>query len=148
METTNNLHEVNGNHYECLKYEPVTLFQVFNLNWFQAEPIKYISRFWNKHGITDLKKAKHIMSMAEDMGITIPINLTIDEKLLSAYCYQFHVYFNASHDPSINQEYFMLYVRLITKIIFANWVEAMEVLDRIVYYFYGKEEQEYASETN
>lgn len=142
MKTTNNMQEVNGTHYESLQYEPVELFQAFNLNWFQAEPIKYLSRFWNKNGISDLNKAKHIISMSLDMRICIPENLTINEKFLSKYCIQFQPYFKVSTDEEVNDSYFKLYIKLITKLIFANWEEAIPILDKIMYYFYGKEEQE------
>ena len=104
MKTKNNLQEVNGNHYERLEIEPVVLFKELKLNWFQAEPIKYISRFVNKNGVSDLNKAKHIISMAKDMGIfiTIPERVTIlqflrdgnkETELIQRYMVQFRDWF-------------------------------------------------------
>lgn len=142
MKTTNNMHQVNGSHYENLKLEPVQLYQSVNqINWFQAEPIKYISRFWDKNGITDLNKAKHILSMARDMGIRRPYELAFNDGFLKDYCVQFHKRFNVSTNPEINEDGFVNFVRLLVAILCADWDKAIEVLDQVIYYFYGEEEQ-------
>lgn len=143
METTNNLHEINGTHYECLKYEPVHLYKSVNqINWFQAEPIKYISRFWNKNGVSDLQKALHILSMARDMNIKKPYELVIPSKFTKDYCVQFYGYFNKSTDNEINERYFGKFISLIINILLGEWDKSISYLDDIMYYFYGKEEQE------
>ena len=68
MKTTNNTHQVNGSHYEGIgKIEPVHLMVEYNLNWFQGEILKYVSRHWTKNGITDLMKAIHIADMSIDL---------------------------------------------------------------------------------
>lgn len=142
MKTTNNMHQVNGSHYENLKYEPVQLYQsVSQINWFQAEPIKYISGFWDKNGITDLNKAKHILSMARDMGIRRPYELVFNDGFLKEYCVQFHKRFNVSTNSEINEDGFANFIRLLVAILWADWNKAIEVLDQVIYYFYGEEEQ-------
>lgn len=68
MRTTNNTNQVNGSHYEGIgKIEPVHLMVEYNLNWFQGEILKYVSRHWTKNGIIDLNKAIHIADMAIDL---------------------------------------------------------------------------------
>ena len=142
MKTTNNMHQVNGSHYENLKYEPVQLYKAVNqISWFQAEPIKYISRFWDKNGITDLNKAKHILSMASDMGIRRPYELVIPSKFTENYCIQFSNHFNQSKDNEINENYFGKFVSLIINILLGEWDKSLIYLDEIMYYFYGEEEQ-------
>ena len=142
MKTTNNMHQVNGSHYENLKLEPVHLYQSVNqINWFQAEPIKYISRFWDKKGITDLNKAKHILSMARDMGIRRPYELSFNDGFIKEYCVQFHKRFNVSTNQEINEDGFVNFIRLLVAILGADWDKAIDVLDQVIYYFYGEEEQ-------
>ena len=142
MKTTNNMHQVNGSHYENLKLEPVQLYQsVSQINWFQAEPIKYISRFWDKKGITDLNKAKHILSMARDMGIRRPYELSFNDGFIKEYCVQFHKRFNVSTNQEINEDGFVNFIRLLVAILGADWDKAIDVLDQVIYYFYGEEEQ-------
>lgn len=148
MKTKNNLQEVNGNHYERLDIEPVVLFKELRLNWFQAEPMKYISRFVNKNGVSDLNKAKHIISMSKDMGIypTIPqrveilqcINI-IKTDLVQKYMVQFHDWFVMSKSEEINTNYYQKFCDLIINIILCQWSKALIYLDEIIYYFYGKE---------
>lgn len=148
MKTKNNLQEVNGNHYERLEIEPVVLFKEFRLNWFQAEPIKYISRFVKKNGVSDLNKAKHIISMSKDMGIypTIPqrveilqcINI-IKTDFVQRYMVQFHDWFVMSKSEEINTNYYQKFCDLIINIILCQWSKALIYLDEIIYYFYGKE---------
>ena len=150
MKTKNNLQEVNGNHYERLEIEPVVLFKELKLNWFQAEPIKYISRFVNKNGVSDLNKAKHIISMAKDMGIfiTIPERVTIlqflrdgnkETELIQRYMVQFRDWFIRSKSEEINTDYYRKFCDLIMNIILCQWSKALTYLDEIIYYFYGKE---------
>ena len=136
------MHQVNGSHYENLKLEPVHLYQSVNqINWFQAEPIKYISRFWDKKGITDLNKAKHILSMARDMGIRRPYELSFNDGFIKEYCVQFHKRFNVSTNQEINEDGFVNFIRLLVAILGADWDKAIDVLDQVIYYFYGEEEQ-------
>lgn len=49
MKTSNNTNQVGGNHYQ-FEIEPVHLMVKYNLNWFQGEILKYVSRHTNKNG--------------------------------------------------------------------------------------------------
>lgn len=136
------MHQVNGSHYESLKYEPVHLYKSLNqISWFQAEPIKYLSRFKLKNGVNDLNKAKHILSMARDLGIRRPYELVIPDKLASDYLAQFGQWFNQSDNPIINEKYFGQFCSLVINILLAEWDKALTYLDEVIYYFYGEEEQ-------
>lgn len=66
MKTSNNTNQVGGNHYQ-FEIEPVHLMVKYNLNWFQGEILKYVSRHTNKNGKQDLEKALHICDMAIDL---------------------------------------------------------------------------------
>lgn len=69
MKTKDNLQQEGGNHYERFKIEPVKVFVAFDFNYFQAEILKYISRFPWKNKEQDLNKAIHIASMAVDLKV-------------------------------------------------------------------------------
>lgn len=52
-----------GNHYKSLAIEPVEYVFKNNLDFFQGNVVKYITRFRDKNGLEDLKKAKHFIDL-------------------------------------------------------------------------------------
>jgi hypothetical protein len=58
--------QIGGTHYKVLPYQPIELISKLNLNYFQGNIVKYISR--NKDNkIEDLKKAKHYCELAIEL---------------------------------------------------------------------------------
>ncbi len=57
------LEQVGGNHYKNVppEYQHWSLVSIYGWDYFQATAIKYIIRYKNKHGIEDLKKARHYL---------------------------------------------------------------------------------------
>lgn len=53
-------------HYTMLAIEPFTFFTANKLNFAEANAIKYISRYKNKNGLEDIKKAEHYLQILED----------------------------------------------------------------------------------
>ncbi len=51
--------QVGGSHYKKYKIQPVEYAMANNLNYCQANAIKYITRYKDKGGIEDLHKAIH-----------------------------------------------------------------------------------------
>lgn len=51
--------QVGGSHYKDYKIQPVEYAMANNLNYCQANAVKYITRYRDKGGIEDLKKAIH-----------------------------------------------------------------------------------------
>lgn len=51
--------QVGGNHYKQYKIQPVEYAMANKLNYCQANAIKYVTRYKDKGGIEDLKKAIH-----------------------------------------------------------------------------------------
>ena len=58
--------QVAGNHYSKLKIDPYEYSMVNNLNPLQMNAIKYITRYKDKNGIEDLKKALHTINRLID----------------------------------------------------------------------------------
>lgn len=57
--------EVGGTHYADMKIEPIELIEAFNLNFIQGSIVKYVSRYKNKNGVEDLKKALHYCEIGQ-----------------------------------------------------------------------------------
>jgi hypothetical protein len=52
-----------GSHYSSMKIQPMEFALANNLNYGQANAIKYICRYENKNGLEDLKKAIHCIEL-------------------------------------------------------------------------------------
>ena len=57
------MQQYGGNHYKGLAIEPVEYAYKNNLDFFQGNVVKYITRFRDKNGLEDLKKAKHFIDL-------------------------------------------------------------------------------------
>ena len=55
--------QVGGQHYKKLKIQPVEYVHANNLGYFEGRVIKYVSRWRDKGGIDDLKKAIHFIEL-------------------------------------------------------------------------------------
>lgn len=55
--------QVGGNHYKGMAIQPFEYAMKNNLNAGQFGVLKYISRYKNKNGIEDLRKAKHFLEL-------------------------------------------------------------------------------------
>ncbi len=55
--------QVGGDHYSKLNIQPVEYIIANDLNYLQGNVIKYVTRYRDKNGIEDLKKAEHYLQM-------------------------------------------------------------------------------------
>jgi hypothetical protein len=55
--------QIGGGHYKKYSIQPVEFIMENNLDYCQANVIKYITRFRDKNGVEDLRKAKHYVEM-------------------------------------------------------------------------------------
>lgn len=55
--------QIGGGHYKNLKIQPMEYALANDLNYGQANSIKYITRYKHKNGIEDLEKAKHCIDL-------------------------------------------------------------------------------------
>lgn len=55
--------QVGGGHYKALPIQPVEYNMKNNLNYCQGSVVKYITRYKEKGGVEDLKKAKHFIDL-------------------------------------------------------------------------------------
>jgi hypothetical protein len=55
--------QIGGNHYNSMKIQPIEYTMANEMNPLQHTVIKYVSRYKNKNGIEDLKKAIHSLEL-------------------------------------------------------------------------------------
>lgn len=59
--------QIGGSHYKDMPFQPIRLINYLNLDFFQGNVVKYVSRYKLKDGVRDLEKAKHYCRMAMEM---------------------------------------------------------------------------------
>ena len=52
-----------GDHYKDMAIQPVEFIHANGIGYFEGNVIKYVTRWRDKAGITDLKKARHFIDM-------------------------------------------------------------------------------------
>ena len=52
-----------GSHYKNLRIQPVEYIHANNIPFIEGSVIKYVTRWRNKNGIADLRKAKHFLEL-------------------------------------------------------------------------------------
>lgn len=70
--------QVAGNHYKSMAIQPGEFIRKNSLGWYEGNAIKYICRYKQKGGITDIKKAIHylelILEEEENKNVLTPSN--------------------------------------------------------------------------
>ena len=59
--------QIGGSHYKDMPFQPIKLISMLDLDFFQGNVVKYVSRHKLKDGVRDLEKAKHYCRMAMEM---------------------------------------------------------------------------------
>ncbi len=59
MHPTANTVQVGGTHYKHMKYETWDVIAAWGMGYFDGNAVKYLSRWKNKGGVEDLRKARH-----------------------------------------------------------------------------------------
>lgn len=52
-----------GDHYRLLPIQPIEFIHANKLGFIEANVVKYVSRWRQKNGIADLKKAQHYLAL-------------------------------------------------------------------------------------
>jgi len=55
--------QVGGNHYKNMAIQPIEYIVKNNIPYIEGNVIKYISRWKQKNGVDDLRKARHYIDM-------------------------------------------------------------------------------------
>lgn len=55
--------QIGGNHYKNMAIQPINYIHANNIGFMEGNIIKYVSRWRQKDGLSDLQKAKHYIEM-------------------------------------------------------------------------------------
>ena len=55
--------QIGGDHYQKMKIQPIDYILGNGLPFIEGAVVKYISRWRDKNGLEDLRKAKHLIEM-------------------------------------------------------------------------------------
>lgn len=61
-----------GQHYKNMPIQPVVYITANDIPYCEGNVIKYVSRWRNKDGVTDLLKAKHYIELLIDLQTSTP----------------------------------------------------------------------------
>jgi len=61
QQTTANETQIGGNHYKAKSIQPWDFIAANQIGYFEGNIVKYVSRWRDKGGINDLKKARHYL---------------------------------------------------------------------------------------
>lgn len=74
-----------GAHYKTLAIQPVEYINANNLSFFQGNVVKYTTRYKDKKGAEDLKKAIHYLQMMLEFEYDIITDVSYKESLKVSY---------------------------------------------------------------
>ena len=72
--------QVGGAHYKKLKIQPAYYCHVNQFRFLESEAIKYLSRFRDKAGAEDLKKAIHYAQMLLDIEYNVQSDIKFTDE--------------------------------------------------------------------
>ena len=55
--------QTGGSHYKKMKIQPIEYIHANNIPFAEGSVIKYVTRWRDKNGIEDLKKARHFLDL-------------------------------------------------------------------------------------
>ena len=55
--------QVGGNHYKDFNIQPIDFIYANDIPYIEGNVIKYVTRWKNKNGVEDLKKARHYLDI-------------------------------------------------------------------------------------
>ena len=61
--------QVGGKHYSRYNIQPIDFIIDNNLDWCEANVVKYITRWRDKNGVEDLRKAMHYIQLLIDREV-------------------------------------------------------------------------------
>lgn len=62
--------QVGGEHYRTMSIQPIQFIVANDIPYREANVIKYITRWKNKNGVEDLRKARHYIDMLIEEAIS------------------------------------------------------------------------------
>lgn len=113
--------QIGGSHYKDMPFQPIQLISMLDLDFFQGNVVKYVSRYKLKDGVNDLAKAKHYCQMAMELD---------DKKATDA------IYLSEAIDDvwdfvkqnQLDYEVYMILMHVVRR----HWEEAEQTIDELI----------------
>ena len=65
--------QVGGGHYKDLKIQPVEYIHANKIGYFEGNVIKYVTRWRDKGGVEDLRKARHYIDLLLELETKVVV---------------------------------------------------------------------------
>lgn len=114
-------HQVGGSHYKDMVFQPISLIAMLDLDFFQGNVVKYVSRYKLKDGVNDLEKAKHYCLMA----------LELEDKQAPDAVYLYEAIDDAwdfVKQNNLDYEVYMILMHVVRR----HWEEAEQAIDELI----------------
>ncbi|WP_455107133.1 DUF3310 domain-containing protein [Porphyromonas sp.] len=113
--------QIGGSHYKDMVFQPISLISLLDLDFFQGNVVKYVSRHRLKDGVRDLAKAKHYCQMAMELdGKKEPDAVLLSEAIGDVWDF-----------VSQNQLDFEVYM-ILMHVVRVRWEEAVRAIDELI----------------
>ena len=113
--------QVGGSHYKAMPYQPICLIGMLELDFFQGNVVKYVTRYKLKDGVNDLEKAKHYCQMSDELGN----NQSSDAVYLSE---AIDDVWNFVKQNQFDFEVYMILMHVVRR----HWEEAEQAIDELI----------------
>ena len=75
-------HQEGGNHYAKLKIQPIEYIHANGIGFAEGNVIKYVTRWRDKNGIADLKKARHFLDLLIELEMREEKVTNLDDNMI------------------------------------------------------------------
>ena len=113
--------QVGGSHYKSMPYQPICLIGMLELDFFQGNVVKYVTRYKLKDGVRDLEKAKHYCKMA----------MELEKKPAPDAVYLSEAIDDVCDFVKQNQFDFEVYM-ILMHVVRRHWEEAEQAIDELI----------------
>lgn len=111
--------QMGGSHYKRLPYQPVVLITNLDLNFIQGNVVKYVSRYKNKNGKEDLRKAMHYAQLGQKLNPRSFVLL--GEPVIKEL-----------NDYVEQNKFDTIISRLLIQVVYQNWLLVGELISNLV----------------
>ena len=113
--------QVGGSHYKSMPYQPICLIGMLELDFFQGNVVKYVTRYKLKDGVRDLEKAKHYCQMAMELEKKpAPDAVYLSEAIDDVWDFV--------RQNNLDYEVYMILMHVVRR----HWEEAEQEIDRLI----------------
>lgn len=113
--------QIGGSHYKDMVFLPISLISLLDLDFFQGNVVKYISRYKLKDGVNDLAKAKHYCQMAMELDDKQAPDVALLSEAIDDVC-------DFVKQNQFDFEVYMILMHVVRR----HWEEAEQAIDELI----------------